>query len=82
MKLNCNLKLQVTWKNPSSLVIAVGRDIRTTDRRFSVTTPYPREHHLTIRQVRSSDQGIYTCTLGSSPPMERKFRLLIKREYT
>ncbi|KAK6178801.1 hypothetical protein SNE40_011304 [Patella caerulea] len=69
---------KVVWLNHRSKVLTLEDRRIITDERISIERPYVKEWNLYIRQVKPSDQGIYTCQINTDPVQVRPVWLQVQ----
>ncbi|XP_060605813.1 hemicentin-1-like [Ruditapes philippinarum] len=57
----------VTWEKGSKKITS-GVNTLIKDSRVTIQRPYNRDWNLSVDRAKSSDQGVYTCRVNSSPP--------------
>ncbi|XP_013408316.1 protein amalgam isoform X2 [Lingula anatina] len=71
-------ELTVLWQGPQGEVLTLN-DRRVIDtHRFSIVRPYLRDWNLHIDEVKLSDQGSYTCSIGPQPVLAKVVNLHVK----
>lgn len=78
-KLLCSTEItgniDVQWLDPSGTTLAFNAVIETGDSRFKVDRTYLKEWNLVIENVRQSDAGNYTCSIGPRPIISKVVEL-------
>ena len=56
------------WVDPQNQLISKNLEVRSSDRRYSVSQPYQRLWILSIDNVKRTDAGEYKCNIQTNPP--------------
>ncbi len=65
--------------SPKNRMLSQNNVLKTTDTRFSISTPYNNEYVLKLTRIQPDDAGIYVCQIMTKPVTEKKVKLMIDR---